>query len=184
MRKVLLIAYISYLIVTVSCLYPTDFGEREEYFCPTLPLDFDISSLYGKWTAHYGAATDILIIREDGRYQQIYTRYTDGYTFTSDWNKWRIETGEGNILYLHLENMRRCGVLASICELEEGGGGEGNNYWDFCAKKNVEMLKEVVLIITGRPLPYPAITSDFRLYHMEWSSEVPPDYFEFTPSNP
>lgn len=75
---------------------------------------FTPPELVGTWRANYAGieygahdgirrltGAETLILRADGRYQQIYDD-GKGYTYTSSWNKWYLESGR----VLHLENGR------------------------------------------------------------------------------
>ena len=100
-------ASLPFILIVLSLTAPACFAigesEGENNQCPALPLDFERSDLVGAWVAEYGAALDTLILREDGKYQQVYERYTDGFNFTIGWNEWWLESGDSGILYLHLE---------------------------------------------------------------------------------
>jgi hypothetical protein len=118
--------------------------------CPTLPATFKENDLIGTWRASYALEDqDTLIIKEDGTYKQIYESQGDILVET-EWLKWWLEKRESGYMRLHLENMRRCDDLRSICN-REGGGLDSKEYTaiDMCEGSVIEMPHEVVLIVTG-----------------------------------
>jgi hypothetical protein len=151
--------------ITFACSNSRMKGIEITSRCPTIPMDFDRSELNGTWIAQYGASRDTLRIQSDGNYQQIYYRYTDGFSFTSDWKKWWLENGIDGTIYLHLENMRRCDISDELCQKTEGGGGD-YPYWDFCSKRTVKMVDDIVLIVTGISEGNATAPKGIWLWHM------------------
>ncbi len=138
------------LVMSACVLCARRTREEGVWRCPPLPATFQESDLIGTWQAEYGAATDTLILREDGTYKQVYTRHTGGPSFESSWNRWWLERRASGGLYLHLEGMRRCDFTNELC-YQEGGGGGDVTYWDFCESRSVRMPGEVVIMVTGVP---------------------------------
>src|SRR5512143_1091071 len=79
--------------------------------CPALPENFKESDLIGTWTASYTLDTDTLVLREDGKYKQIYDNPKADFHFESDWQTWWVEYRDVGYLWLHMEGMRRCDDL-------------------------------------------------------------------------
>jgi len=136
-----------------------------ESACPSLPEGFEATDLVGTWEAEYGAATDTLILIEDGTYEQIYIRHSDGYSFTATDKRWSYETAPRGQSYLHLDGMRRCENTDELCANEAGGGGEFH-YWDFCLDRLVTMPDEVILMVTGFWDSESSYPEGVRLWHM------------------
>ncbi len=148
-----------------------------EWQCPALPGSFTDKDLLGTWRAEYGRSVDILVLNNDGTYDQMYTRLTDGYSFRNTGNKWRIETASSGGHYLHLTNMRRCDYFSELCQNEAGGGAD-ISFWDFCTNRLVEMPGEVILIVTGVPRGGKPTPRDIWLWHMSPNPEAGSYHFE------
>jgi hypothetical protein len=143
------------------------------YACPALPQTFKETDLIGTWVTSYSLNDqDILILREDGIYQQIYDDPDAGQRYESDWHEWWIERRESGYLRLHLEGMRRAGEIESIFN-REGGGIDPELFTaiDYCENKVVEMPDEIVLIVTGSKddVPRGIILRQTRLAGSEWT---------------
>ena len=157
----------------VGCAARSQSGEElaAQTRCPALPGNFTMSHLIGSWEARYGAATDHLVIREDGSYDQSYVRDTDGYSFRNESRSWSYVLDPAGQAYLHLEGMRRCDNTDELCENPNGGGGDFH-YWDFCLDRFVAMPDEVVLMITGFPEGIPSDSVGIVLWHMAPSADA------------
>jgi hypothetical protein len=155
---------------TSICAFESEGRVSSGSFCPPLPEEFRESDLYGMWSAEYGAATDVIEIREDGTYRQMYTRHSDGYAFENSWNQWWLESRVSSGLYLHLEGMRRCDSSDETCYDLSGGGGDWA-YWDFCEDRLVTMPNEVTVMVTGVPDGHPSAPRGIWLWHMAFSRE-------------
>lgn len=143
------------------------------YACPALPPTFKEADLIGTWVASYSLHDkDILTLEADGTYKQIYDDPDASRRYESDWQKWWIEYRKSGYLSLHLEGMRRCDDVTSICE-REGGGIDPQLLWtiDYCEDEVVEMPHEVVLIATGSKddVPRGIILRQTRLAGSEWT---------------
>jgi hypothetical protein len=121
----------------------------EEPLCPPLPDNFSDSDLVGTWVAEYfgGLATDKLMIREDGLFKQVYS--SQPRNFESDWKKWRIEYDPAGYALLHLEGMRRCDDIESICNNAGGGLPSGEVAINQCSQEYLHYENEVILLVTG-----------------------------------
>jgi hypothetical protein len=120
--------------------------------CPPLPDSFTSSDLVGTWKAEYfgGLATDLLIIREDGTYKQIYQ--SDPLGFESDWQPWWLDRDSEGYALLHLEGMRRCDDLETICNNPGGGLPSGELAINICKDEYIAYSGEVVLFVFASPL--------------------------------
>jgi hypothetical protein len=154
---------------------PTKSGVEatKTYACPALPPTFKEADLIGTWVASYSLHDqDILTLKADGTYKQIYDDPDAGRRYESDWQKWWIEHRKSGYLRVHLEGMRRCDDVTSICE-REGGGIDPQLLWaiDYCEDEVVEMPDEVVLIVTGSKddVPRGTILRQTRLAGSEWT---------------
>ena len=66
-------------------------GEGKAQNCDPLPSSFNEENLAGTWQAEYfgGLASDLLIIREDGKFKQILT--SEPRNLESEWQNWWLE---------------------------------------------------------------------------------------------
>ncbi len=140
------------------------------------PSNFKVNDLVGRWKAVYGNnRVDNLIIKENGTYKQIYSE-PNGYNYEGSWNKWYIEYGNKNKIYLHLENM----VFFPLGR-EWSQNGSQNLFSDIQPFYNpdedtsVKMINEIILRIhwvEGRWAPRNLI-----LVHMVTDPDMGGDYF-------
>ncbi len=75
----------------------------------TDPLqDVSAADLAGTWATHYYSKgeTDTLILRPDGKFQQVYRDTGSGYSFETGWNDWWLEPLEDAGVRLHLKGAR------------------------------------------------------------------------------
>jgi hypothetical protein len=143
------------------------------YACPALPPTFKEADLIGTWVTSYSLNDqDILTLKEDGTYQQIYNDPDAGQRYESDWQAWWIERRESGYIRLHLKGMRRAGEIESIFN-REGGGIDPELFTaiDYCENEVVEMPDEIVLIVTGSKddVPRGIILRQTRLAGSEWT---------------
>ena len=143
------------------------------YACPTLPPTFKETDLIGTWVTSYSLDDqDILTLKEDGIYQQIYDDPDAGQRYESDWQEWWIERRESGYIRLHLNGMRRAGEIEFIFN-REGGGIDPDLFTaiDYCENEVVEMPDEIVLIVTGSKddVPRGIILRQTRLAGSEWT---------------
>ena len=91
-----------------------------------------------------------MIPRNQNFWDKIYDVPDAGFRYESDWLEWWIEYRESGYIRLHLEGMRRCDGIQSICE-RAGGGIDQEMIWaiDMCENEVVEMPDKTVLIVTG-----------------------------------
>jgi hypothetical protein len=135
--------------------------------CRPLPESFTESDLIGTWVANYGGRPikDMLVIREDYTYKQIFTDIPPDQTsrdewqdrsFESDWKRWWIEYRPSGYIRLHMEGMRKCDNTDEMCA--RSGGGVSPDYLltaDVCEDEIITMPDEVVLTVAGYPVPVP-----------------------------
>ena len=144
-------------------------GEGTANACAPLPDGFSLSDLYGTWVAEYfgGLATDKLIIRQDGIYQQIYSSQVT--SFESDQEPWRFEMSPDGYGVLHMLGMRRCDDISSICENPGGGLPTQESAVNTCKQEVVTYTGEVVLYVVGAPdLPHGIELQHARLAGSDW----------------
>jgi len=115
--------------------------------CVLPPKTFQESDLVGTWTADYFGSSDKLIVYANHTYKQIFS--SDTTKFESGEKKWWLESKPAGYLLLHLEGMRRCDDLMSICELKNGGLPEGEQARDPCSQERITYTNEVILFVTG-----------------------------------
>jgi hypothetical protein len=178
--KVIIVLVAAGLLFACRSLYqdvtqPTKLSVEatKTYVCPALPSNFKEVDLIGTWVASYSLNDqDILTLREDGTYKQIYDDPDAGQRYESDWQEWWVERRESGYIRLHLKGMRRCDDVTSICE-REGGGIDPQLLWaiDYCEDEVIEMPDKVVLIVTGSKdnVPRGIILRQTRLAGSEWT---------------
>lgn len=145
----------------------------ETFSCPPLPTTFKEADLLGTWFASYSLNDqDILTLKDDGTYKQIYDDPDAGQRYESDWQEWWVERRESGYVRLHLKGMRRAGEIESIFN-REGGGIDPELFTaiDYCENEVVEMPDEIVLIVTGskNDAPRGIILRQTRLAGSEWT---------------
>jgi hypothetical protein len=150
MRRVAEAVVLLCLVLTACCVRSPESVGEGEWHCAALPETFQESDLVGTWRAEYfaGAATDSLVLREDGTYRQVYENDLADYHYSSSWNAWYVERDPGGGVYLHLEQMHYCLTTDEICRLQEGGAGDDIVY-DFCGDQGLGMRGRVILAVTG-----------------------------------
>jgi len=171
-----------FLIALVCTSCSLGAHEEGEWHCRSLPDAFQESDLIGTWQAEYGVGTDadIIVLRQNGTYDQIYTCYVcePSISFENLGNQWWLEHRASGGIYLHLEGMRRCNFTDELC-LQEGGGGGNRFYWDYCEDRGVKMPGEVVLMVIGTAEDEKDIPLGIKLAHMPPSPDSTPFYFIF-----
>ncbi len=145
-----------------------------------LPNTFQDFELVGTWVSRY-TSTDVLILREDHTYKQIYDDPITGNYFESGWQTWWVEHRESGMLYLHMQGMHKCGEFPlELCQLEEGGGGDENWWTDLCEGRLIQMRGEVILqVLSESPPPAPP---SVLLHHLTDDPDSEGNVFEFLPS--
>jgi putative transposase len=127
--RVIIVVSVAGLSFACRSLYrdtakPTKSGVEatKTYACPALPPTFKKTDLIGTWVASYSLQDrDILTLREDGTYKQIYADPDADQRYESGWQEWWIERRESGYIRLHLKRMRRAGEIESIFNREGGG---------------------------------------------------------------
>ena len=141
--------------------------------CLKPPITFNEADLLGTWVANYSLNdNDILTIKGNGTYKQIYDDPDARQYYESDWQQWWIEHRESGYIRLHLKGMRRAGEIESIFN-REGGGIDPELFTaiDYCENNVIEMPDEIVLIVTGSKddTPRGIILRQTRLAGSEWT---------------
>ncbi len=148
--------------------------------CPALPKSFTEEDLIGTWLADYANGNiDTIVIREDGTYKQIFSSTVANLSFESDWQNWWIEQRESGYIRLHLEGMRRCDDLESICQNPSGGLDPSLfRAIDYCEDTGITMEHEVTLIVTGTQynVPKGILLRHAKISGSDWSY-----FFEYQP---
>lgn len=168
------------LSLSTACVWvsnkPDRFGEIESTRtptanCPHLPESFKEADLIGTWVAEYrgGLATDTLMLRDDGKYKQIYDAPEGHFHYESDWQTWWVEFRKVGYLWLHMEGMRRCDDFPEVCR--QAGGGTQRGTYDYCEYVDVPQQNEVILVVTGVKYETPRgiILRQTRLVGSEWT---------------
>lgn len=166
MNKSILISLMFLFVASslLSCLDISDYLMQSDLdetvrhnICPGLPETFKESDLIGTWTTNYSSRDkDVLLIRKNGTYKQIYESPAAGLYYESEWQEWEIEYRDSGYIRLHLKGMRRADVDESTFNREEGGI-DPSVIWviDYCEDEEVSMPDEIVLIVTGTKYDVP-----------------------------
>ncbi|MBI5876717.1 MAG: hypothetical protein HZB53_03625 [Chloroflexi bacterium] len=150
---------------SLSRTRPTADASIPSKLCYPLPSSFQESDLLGRWVARYGAGgIDVLVLRADGTYKQIFDAPVSGFHYESDWRKWYIERRDSGWIRLHLDGMRRCDDTSDMCQREEGG--IDGSAIDYCEQKGASMQSEVVLLVTGASPKATGLSLPILLWHM------------------
>lgn len=72
------------------------------------PATLQESDLVGTWKADYGRyhGVDMLILRADGTFKQVYENQREDYVYETPWNKWWLERFPDGRVRLHLKGAR------------------------------------------------------------------------------
>jgi hypothetical protein len=163
-----------------ACSDALEEQNKAKIICPALPKSFSEDDLIGTWVADYANGNlDTIIIREDGKYKQIFSSTAPNLSFESDWQNWWIERRDSGYVRLHLEGMHRCSDLETICQTP--GGGINSNLFstkDYCEDIGITMMHEVILIVTGTQYNVP---KGFVLRHPQLSGSDWSYYFKYQP---
>jgi hypothetical protein len=165
-------------VITAGCLSVQNLiaGEEKTQIapCPPLPESFTADDLVGTWVAEYfgGEATDKLVIRADETYKQIYS--SEWLNFKSEWKNWSLERRPDGLVLLHLDGMRRCDDIESICNHSEGGLPDNEMAINQCNEGNegyISYSGEGILFVTGYPqdVPRGIVLRHPRLAGSEWT---------------
>jgi hypothetical protein len=169
------------VFLSTSCVVGTSESmDQGGWRCGHLPETFQESDLIGEWkvTHEAGTSSDVIILRKDRTYKQMYSK-SNGESYESLWNRWWIEHRPSGGLYIHLEGMRYCHITDEVCENQYGGGGN-RTFWDFCEDRRFKMVREVVLAVVGAEDPDPLYGLAPRgiiLLHMRPGIEHVPGYW-------
>ena len=145
--------WLSFAFLLYAC------SESQSNGCISPPEGFSQADLVGTWMAGSsgpGRPKDTLIFREDGTYKQILDiEYSEAppFKYESDWQPWRLEYGEDDLPYLHLEGMRLCAYAGGYIDCAVVGGGDSPEaqWYDPCQETWVNMPGEGILIVLGSP---------------------------------
>jgi hypothetical protein len=158
---------------------PTDPLCAEAPYSPP-PSDFEEQDLVGTWETRYGPRVDVLTLRGDGRFKQVYHDLTQAnYAFETPWNEWWIEQfGHGRVR-LHLQGARYYIRGTNIGELDgytypgpRGGSNSSDGagalpwlFYDPFAGEHLEMVGELILNVRMDS------NGALLLHHMSYSSD-------------
>ena len=167
-----------FVVITAACLGIQKLIPRQEKIetlpCPPLPESFTEADLVGTWVAEYfgGEATDRLVIRADKTYKQIYS--SEWLNFETEWKNWSLEHRSDGLVLLHLDGMRRCDDLESICNHPGGGLPSGEMAINQCNEGNegyISYSDEGILFVTGyhQNVPRDIVLRHPRLAGSEWT---------------
>lgn len=173
-KLVRLIIFLVAITALSACAYiKEEQVDQAKAICPALPESFTEDALIGTWSADYANGNiDTIIIREDGTYKQIFSSTVPSLSFESSWKKWWIEQRDSGYLRLHLEGMRRCDDLESICQNPSGGlNPDLDRTIDYCENVNITMENQVILVVTGTQynVPKGIVLRHARLSGSNWS---------------
>jgi len=122
-----------------------------------------MKDLEGTWEVqYYKDSRDVLILRGDGVYKQLYQETGDlQYRFETPWNPWSLEPQSGGGFRVHLEGGRYyldeiwiaeldgmddpCGSALQECERSK----LPRSFYDPYAREWIEMVNELVLTVVS-----------------------------------
>ncbi len=127
------------------------------------PPSLRISDLEGVWRTHYSpGTTDIIIIRSDETFKQVFEDSDEEYIFDSGWNHLTLEKSQNGTIRLHLQGGRY--YLEGISVAETNGrknpdqpclgtdctwGLKPRSFYDPFADELVQMVNELILVVKG-----------------------------------
>jgi len=125
------------------------------------------SDLTGTWNTDYGlyGGDDTLILREDGKFKQIYKNQREEYVYETTWNEWWLERFPDGRVRVHLKEARYYLDGIPLAEIHES---EPWTYCDpFAGDKDwrdwsVDMVRQIMLNVRSLP------SGELVLAHM-WS---------------
>lgn len=133
------------ILCAISILRPFVQKTDPQNYCNSLSSDIVSEMLVGTWLAEPGIGTDQLTIQADHNYSQMYSNPVTQISFQTEKNNWEINVVDG-ITYLQLDSMHKCDSYESICNIKDGGGGDGP-WINFCTDEVVQMKGSVTLIV-------------------------------------
>ena len=154
------------VIATLVCVRTNQF---------TNPSSLKMSDLEGVWVAHYASGmNDILTLKADGTFRQVFENSREKYVYDSGWNQWTLEELPKGIVRLHLkggryylagisfgENDGKIPCIGNDCTLE----GWPRGFHDPFADEIVYMVDELLLVVQIDS------TNGLILHHMWTSSD-------------
>lgn len=147
--------------------------------CEPIPSTFSEFDLIGSWKAVYGegSISDTVILREDGKYKQIFVNEVTGYSYESQWNEWWLESRKSGGIYVHFEQMLYC-EFQDNCEKPQDVIGEAY-FYDYCEDRYLQMESERILALAGSK-PYDVFEESPKgivLRHMRPPGSEGPYYY-------
>jgi hypothetical protein len=143
------------------------------------PATFQESDLVGTWDNAFNPGSELLTLRDDHSFQQVYD--SGSYHFEGE-GEWSLEYHPSGCVYIHLEGMRYFYTAADISE--NGNRFLSDNepvpFWDPCQDRLIEMPDKVILMVgSDHSLP-----NGIRLGHMSGGREFYEEFFvlESTPT--
>ncbi len=122
---------------------------------PSRPISPE--ALTGDWRCDYNGlgdlgepliGTEIITFRDDGTYQQMY-RDGRGYSYTSGWSRWRLESLPNGLQQVHLDKARFYPAGVQFAEDLEAGR-VGISMWDPATGRNFDLRGEAILNVVAR----------------------------------
>jgi len=127
------------------------------------PVSLQMKDLEGTWEVqYYKDSRDVLILRGDGVYKQLYQKTADPpYRFETPWKPWSLEPQSGGGFRVHLEGGRYYLAGIRIAELDGMGDPCGDSlpecgwsklprpFYDPYAREWIEMVNELVLTVVS-----------------------------------
>ncbi len=124
------------------------------------------SDLIGTWKADYDfGGDDTLILREDGKFKQIYKNQRENYVYETPWNEWWLERFPDGRMRVHLKGARYYLDGIPLAEIHE------SEPWTYCdpfamdkdwRDWSVNMVRQLILNVRSLP------SGELVLAHM-WS---------------
>jgi hypothetical protein len=122
--------------------------------------------LEGVWEAQYGVGTDKIILKEDGRFKQIYQDHIDqNYIFETPWNNWHIERMSNGFTRIHLEGGRYYLAGNDFADIEGKKVFGTSSLYDPFSQGFVTIEDELILVVVQDQ------TGELILHHLWTSSD-------------
>jgi hypothetical protein len=163
--------YLLGIVLTLIVTATFACGQADQF---ASPLTVSVSDLEGVWEARYVFGNDMLTIKSDGTFRQVYENSRENYVFDSGWNQWTLEKLPNEIVRLHLQGGRYYPAGISLAEMdgkipciENDCTLEGlpHGFYDPFAEEIVYMINELLLVVKLDPM------NNLILHHVWTSSD-------------